>query len=59
MAGAVSRGPNTLIVAHGGLWVAANQYVTITPPLMRMPNALPLKIVPNGKQWAQQVLQAD
>lgn len=58
MAGAVSRGPNTLIVAHGGLWVAANQFVTITPHLMRMPNALPLKVVPNGKEWTQEVLKA-
>lgn len=57
MARAVARGPNTLIVAHGGLWIAAHQFVEISPRLMPMPNALPLHIMPKGDQWQQKVLK--
>ena len=37
---AVALGPNTLIVAHGGLWISARRYVTVDPDLPHMPNAL-------------------
>lgn len=53
---AVALGPNTLIVAHGGLWIAAHQFVTIEPHLMPMPNALPVFVTPSGEKWQQQVL---
>lgn len=50
MAAAAAR-PDTLIVAHGGLWYAARTLVAMTPDLARMPNALPLRVVPNGGTW--------
>lgn len=56
MARAVARGPNTLIVAHGGLWIAAHGYTMVRPGLMPMPNALPLRIVPNGDVWQHEIL---
>ncbi|MFK7942545.1 MAG: histidine phosphatase family protein [Paracoccaceae bacterium] len=52
---AVAKGPNTLIVAHGGLWIAARQYVTVAPDLARMPNALPLKVTPSTENWIHEV----
>ena len=52
---AVARGPNTLIVAHGGLWIAARQFVTMTPDLDRSPNALPLHVTPAGDHWTHRV----
>jgi len=58
MARAVARGPNTLIVAHGGLWLAAHEYVEITPELRPMPNALPIHVTPEGGRWQQKVLGA-
>ncbi|HET7408918.1 MAG TPA: histidine phosphatase family protein [Paracoccaceae bacterium] len=48
---AVARGPNTLIVAHGGLWIAARARVTVEPDLPRMPNALPLHVTPEPGRW--------
>ncbi len=33
---AVALGPNTLIVAHGGLWISARRHVTVDPDLARM-----------------------
>src|SRR5690606_8205001 len=48
---AVARGPNTLIVAHGGLWIAARTRVTVDPDLPRMPNALPLHVTPEPGRW--------
>jgi len=48
---AVAMGPNTLIVAHGGLWVAAHQFTKIEPALMPMPNAVPLHISPANGVW--------
>lgn len=53
---AVALGPDTLIVAHGGLWLAAREFVSIEPPLIPMPNALPIHIKPTGKSWHQRVL---
>ncbi|MCP4315060.1 MAG: histidine phosphatase family protein [Hyphomicrobiales bacterium] len=53
---AVSRGPNTLIVAHGGLWLAAREYVVIEPHLMPLPNAVPLHVTPGQERWQQRVL---
>ena len=52
---AVALGPNTLIVAHGGLWIAARQYVTVAPNLDRMPNALPLRVMPTPEQWTHEI----
>lgn len=51
MAAAASAQPNTLIVAHGGLWYAARSLVAMTPDLARMPNALPLRVTPAGDSW--------
>lgn len=56
MAAAVARGPNTLIVAHGGLWIAARTHVSMTPDLARMPNALPLKVTPKAGHWDHQIM---
>lgn len=52
---AVARGPNTLIVAHGGLWIAARRFVSMTPDLDRSPNALPLHVSPKGDVWEHRV----
>ncbi len=53
---AISQGPETLIVAHGGLWLAAHEYVSIQPPLRPMPNALPLHITPKSGVWHHTIL---
>ncbi len=53
---AVALGPNTLIVAHGGLWISARRYVTVDPDMPRMPNALPLHITPEGDTWRHSVI---
>ena len=53
---AVLLGPDTLIVAHGGLWRAAHEYVTIQPELKPMPNALPIHVRPANGIWHQTVL---
>ena len=53
---AVALGPNTLIVAHGGLWIAAQAYVSVQPDLRRMPNALPLHVRPSPTQWAHRIV---
>ena len=53
---AVALGPNTLIVAHGGLWMTARRYVSVDPDLPRMPNALPLHIVPGDAIWRLTIL---
>ncbi|MEM9046196.1 MAG: histidine phosphatase family protein [Pseudomonadota bacterium] len=47
----VSRGPNRLIVAHGGLWYAARSLIALEPDLPRMPNAMPLFVRPEGERW--------
>ena len=51
MSRAVAHGPNTLIVAHGGLWIAARTHVRTVPDLDRMPNALPLHVTPSSDRW--------
>ncbi|MEM1298603.1 MAG: histidine phosphatase family protein [Pseudomonadota bacterium] len=53
---AVARGPNTLIVAHGGLWIAARDFVAVDPDLKRMPNALPLRVTPSANRWDHEVI---
>ena len=53
---AVALGPNTLIVAHGGLWISARRYVTVDPDMPRMPNALPLHITPDGDTWRHSII---
>jgi probable phosphoglycerate mutase len=57
MAKAVAAGPDTLIVCHGGLWYAAQQYVQVEPGLWPMPNALPIHVVPAAKSWQARVLE--
>jgi len=49
-------GPNTLIVAHGGLWEAAQEFVSVQPLIKPMPNALPVKVNPQSKKWNCTVL---
>ena len=56
---AVDLGPNTLIVAHGGLWTAAHEFVRIEPGLRPMPNALPLHVTPENNVWRHRVLDPD
>jgi len=56
MARAVALGPNTLIVAHGGLWIAAQAFVAIEPSLLRMPNALPVHVTPDEARWRHRVV---
>lgn len=51
--------PGTLIVCHGGIWRAAMAYVTITPLLSPMPNALPVLVRPSADGWSAEVLGAD
>lgn len=53
---AVAKGPDTLIVAHGGLWVSARRYVAVDPDLTKMPNALPLHIEPLGNCWRHRIV---
>ncbi|HSF96200.1 MAG TPA: histidine phosphatase family protein [Thermohalobaculum sp.] len=53
---AVAQGPNTLIVAHGGLWVSARRHVAVDPDLSKMPNALPLHIEPEPGRWRHHIL---
>jgi probable phosphoglycerate mutase len=53
---AVALGPNTLIVAHGGLWISARRFVSVDPDLPRMPNALPLHITPDGEVWRHRIV---
>ena len=53
---AVAGGPNTLIVAHGGLWIAEHTYVSIEPSMLRMPNALPVHVTPTQDRWLQLVI---
>ncbi len=53
---AVDRGPNTLIVAHGGLWIAAHEFIRAEPGLMPMPNALPLHVTPDNRVWRHRIL---
>ncbi len=52
---AASQGPNTLIVAHGGLWIAARTFVAVDPDLKRMPNALPLHVTPAPDRWQHRI----
>ncbi|MEM6461439.1 MAG: histidine phosphatase family protein [Pseudomonadota bacterium] len=59
MGRAVSLGPNTLIVAHGGLWKAAHEYVAIEPPMLPLPNAIPMHVTPAPGRWRQRVLRKD
>ncbi len=48
---AVAGGPNTLVVAHGGVWFAARTRVRMVPDVVDMPNAVPVLVVPDGDVW--------
>jgi len=56
MQNAINLGPNTLIVAHGGLWIAAQEYVALEPPMRLPQNALPMAVVQGGGVWSFSVL---
>jgi len=56
---AIALGPNTLIVAHGGLWLAAQEYVTLAPPMRLTQNALPLAVRQSEGCWAYEILGED
>lgn len=47
---------NTLIVCHGGLWISANAHTTITPTLLPMKNALPIRVTPGEDGWRAEAL---
>ncbi|WP_340109921.1 histidine phosphatase family protein [Pikeienuella sp. HZG-20] len=49
--------PGTLIVCHGGLWRAAQEYVAVAPRLWPMPNALPIHVIPGEAGWTARVLE--
>ena len=53
---AAALGPNTLIVCHGGLWYAMQEYIRMDPPLWPMPNALPIRVSPTDPTWRAEVL---
>jgi broad specificity phosphatase PhoE len=53
---AILQGSDTLIVAHGGLWLAAHEYVSIQPEMRLLPNALPVHIKPAKGIWHHTVL---
>lgn len=48
---AINLGPDTLIVSHGGLWLAAQEYITMKPELRLTKNALPLKVSQTDESW--------
>lgn len=52
---AVDLGPETLIVAHGGLWIAARARVDIRPAF-GMPNAAPIRVTPGADGWTAEPL---
>lgn len=55
---AAAQGPETLIVCHGGLWYAMQEYIQMDPPLWPMPNALPIHVTPGPNTWSARVLSA-
>lgn len=57
LARAVANGPNTLVVCHGGLWYAAQQYTKVQPGLWPMPNALPIHVTPGASGWNARVIE--
>ncbi len=56
MQNAINLGPNTLIVTHGGLWIAAQEFVSMDPPMRLPSNALPISVMPTANIWAYQIL---
>lgn len=52
-------GPGVLIVCHGGLWRAAQEFTAVHPPLWPMPNALPILVTPGEQGWSAYPLEAD
>lgn len=61
MQNAIALGPNTLIVAHGGLWIAAQQFITLETAMPQTPNALPMHITQIETQthntWQHRILE--
>lgn len=56
MQNAIGLGPNTLIVAHGGLWLAAQAFVALEPPMRLTQNALPLSVTQRDDTWVYTIL---
>lgn len=56
MQNALQLGPNTLIVAHGGLWLAAQAFVVFEPPMGLPQNAQPLSVTQSDETWAYRIL---
>ena len=56
MGRAADLGPNTLIVAHGGLWRAAHEFTRMDRPVLPMPNALPVHVTPEPGFWRNRVI---
>ena len=52
---AVALGPDTLIIAHGGLWIAAKARVAVAPSFA-MPNAAPIRVTPGSDGWRAEPL---
>ncbi|MEO1329543.1 MAG: histidine phosphatase family protein [Pseudomonadota bacterium] len=46
-----ARGPDVLIVAHGGLWRALRTWVSLDLEVPRMPNAIPIRVTPAPGAW--------
>ncbi len=59
LSAAAAQGPGTLIVCHGGLWYAAQQFTKVEPGLWPMPNALPIHVTPEKTGWAARVLGSE
>lgn len=58
MQNAIAQGPGTLIVAHGGLWLAAQEYIELNPPMRLTTNALPLKVTQSDGSWDYSIVGA-
>ena len=56
MQNAINLGPNTLIVAHGGLWIAAQEFISMDPPMRLPSNALPISVMPTADTWVYRIL---
>ena len=56
MQNAIELGPNTLIVAHGGLWLAAQEFVALEPPMRLPQNALPMYVTQKKDVWDYRIL---
>ena len=56
---AAARGPNTLIVCHGGLWYGMMSHQRIAPDMTPMRNAAPIRVTPGGAVWKAEPLHVE